>query len=144
VQRPPRLSQREVERGRLEPPAAELRQALEQRRERLERVLADEPGRRAGGLEPRLVLRVVENVLAEPLVAGPLQVDDRPADQELLRDAELEPLEGAALDGERQIGEQREGGYFAPRTSASSSDDEDVASSRKGAFSVWSFSNLNE
>ena len=111
VQGAPSLAEREVERRRLEPPAPQLRQTFEECRERLERVLAHEPGRRTGGLEPSLVIRVVDDVLAEPLLAPTFEVNQRPADQELLGDGELEPFELAALDNQWQSREKLPGGH---------------------------------
>ena len=113
VQGAPRLAEREVERRRLEPPAPQLRQPFEARRERLERVLAHEPGRRTGGLEPSLVLRVVDDVLAEPLLAPTFEVNERPADEEVPGDGELEPFEPAALDDQWRSREELPGAHAA-------------------------------
>src|SRR4029079_10955966 len=102
-------------RARLEAPAPELRQVLQQRRERGERVLADEARRRAGGLETLLVVGLVDHVLADPLLPYSLEPDHRRPPQELLGDRELEPVQRHALDDERQVGKQGVRGHWGLR-----------------------------
>ena len=110
------LAQRQVERGALERPATVVDRDLalgrlgkdalcfERLREGVDRVVAGEVEHRARVLERDVVERVVDDVLADPLVSAALQVDDRGKPVEA-RGLELEALELVALDRQRQIGD---------------------------------------
>ena len=78
-ERQPRLAQRQVERRRLERPAAVLRLAGLEERERLERVLTRERQLPLVGLERLLRAWVVVDLLAASLLATAAQHDDRAA-----------------------------------------------------------------
>ena len=103
AERRARLSEREVERGRLERPAPVVGLPRLQQRVRVERVLADE--RELGGPLLKLLLHVgvVVDVLATSLLAGAAQHDDGATQRELARDLARERLERVALDRERQV-----------------------------------------
>ena len=117
-QRAPGLAQREVGRGGLERPAPvgwkggepDLRPTEEIKlaqmaREAVERPFAGQRERRPGLLLGALEVGVVDDVLADPLLAGALQVHDRRGTLELGRDGPAAALEAVALDREREIGE---------------------------------------
>ena len=117
------LAQRQVERRRLEGPAAVLAGdvALGRRgREEVDRVeLLGELGEgagdgealgRAGILLGDVVDGVVDDVFADPLVAAAAQLDDRGQPFEVA-EGDLEPLELAGLDLQRQVGDRVEGGH---------------------------------
>ena len=118
VQRAARLTEREVERRALERPAPVQAVGRELRRggEEVERAYElDEaaerraPGERLGrpgGLEGVLVVVRVRDVLADALLAAPVQVHDGGHARELGGDRLLEPLELVALDHQRQLGER--------------------------------------
>ena len=111
-----RLAQRQVERGALERPAAVVDRhlalgrlgedalLLERLREGVDRVVAGEVEDGAGVLEGDVVERVVDDVLADALVAVALEVDDGGEPVEARR-RELEALELVALDLQGQVGD---------------------------------------
>ena len=74
-------------------------------REAVQRPLAGQREHRPGLLLGALEVGVVDDVLADPLLAGALQVHDRRGTLELGRDGPAAALEAVALDREREIGE---------------------------------------
>ena len=117
-----RLAQRQVERRRLEGPAAVAardvalrlgREGVEVADELAELAQRGEAGqveRRAGVLQGDVVERVVGDVLAEPLLAAAPEVDHGREPFEA-GDLQLQALELVALDLQRQVGEGVEGGH---------------------------------
>jgi hypothetical protein len=109
-ERPVGLAQREVERGRLEGPVAvaardvahgRVRERVELREvlgEGAKRPAAGQRQRPTGGLEGDVVEPVVDDVLADPLLAAAAQRDQRGVADELLGEGELAPLQVVALD----------------------------------------------
>ncbi len=79
--------------------------------ERCDRPVAGERQGRAGVLGDLVVDGVVDDVLADALVAGALQVDDRGLALEVARDVLHEPLERVALDAYGQIGDELIGAH---------------------------------
>ena len=119
VQRPPGLPQREVQRRGVERPAAVEARDLAAHRlggEEVERVdalaevaerrLAGERSDRPGRLQHVVVLGVVDDVLADALLAAALQVDDGRLAREAAGDVAHQALERVRLDGQRKVGEQ--------------------------------------
>src|SRR5262249_7304924 len=114
------LSQGEVERRALEGPAAvvppgrNLRLAAREEVERSEqlgegtdRMRAGEVVHRPRGLEPRLLLRRIGDILADALQTGPEEPDDGRAAHESARDGALEAFERIALDLDGQASDRR-------------------------------------
>ena len=95
------LPQREVEGRRLESPGPVARLVGDERRERVERVLAGQVGQSVQG-ERELQLAVVADVLADALVPCAVQVDDGRSSREVLQ-RKLVRLELDALDRKAQI-----------------------------------------
>ena len=123
MQRLAGLTQREVERGRLERPhAIELRdlalwrlgEQLERRDvlgERADRPVADERQRRSRLLQDLLVDGVVDDVLAEALLTSALEVEDRRLALEVAGHGLDQCFELVALDPNRQICDQVVGAH---------------------------------
>jgi hypothetical protein len=76
-------------------------------------MLAGEGLHRPGGLEDLVVDGVVDDVLADALLAGAAQADDRGLAREVRRDVADQSVERVGLDDEREVREALVGAQLA-------------------------------